>query len=125
MDPSLLSLKGKRDFFCAECQNANHTSVTLHMFSYLFSYLLSSSILHSTLFFLQDEEEDIRNTAAEFAACISEPASSVTCSVAISLVLQYMVEHFFLMPECWVALETITKGQKSTEDVLKVYFRSK
>ena len=124
MDPSLLFLKGKRDFFCAERQNANHTS-TLHMFSYLFSYLLSSSILHSTLSFLQDEEEDIRNTAAEFAACISEPASSVTCSLAIPLVLQYMVKHFFLMPECWVALETITKGQKSTEDVLKVYFRSK
>ena len=95
------------------------------MFSYLFYYLLSSSILHSTLFFLQDEEEDIRNTAAEFAAFISEPASSVTCSAAIPLVMQYMVEHFSLIPECWVALETITKGQKSTEDVLKVYVLSK
>ncbi|KAJ7360153.1 hypothetical protein OS493_018141 [Desmophyllum pertusum] len=56
-------------------------------------------VLSSTLCLLQDEEEDIRATAAEFVALIPEPAGSVTCSAAIQIVLQFMVKHFWCIPD--------------------------
>lgn len=83
------------------------------------------SVLRSTLCLLQDEEEDIRSIAAKFAAVISEPAGSVTCSAAIQLVLQFMAKHFWSVPGCWVAMETMIRGPKSTQDVLKDYVRAK
>jgi len=83
------------------------------------------SVLSSTLCLLQDEEEDVRSTAAQFVTFISEPASSVTCSAALQLAFHFMVKHFWSVPACWVAMEIMIRGHKSTQDVLKEYSRAK
>lgn len=83
------------------------------------------SVLSSTLCALQDEEEQIRLKAAEFVAMVTKPARSVTCSAAMERVLQLMVEHFWSIPGCWVTMETMIRGLKSTEDVLRDYLRAR
>jgi len=49
----------------------------------------------------------------------------VTCSAALQLALHFVVKHFWSIPGCWIAMETMIRGLKSTEDVLKEYSRAK
>ena len=91
----------------------------------IFALTCVPSVLSSAMYLLQDEEENTRSTAAQFVALICEPASSVTCSAALQLALHFVVKHFWSIPGCWVAMETMIRGLKSTEDVLKEYSRAK
>ena len=100
-------------------------SIFLLLTKGIFVLTYVSSVLSSTLCLLQDEEEDIRSTAAQFVALISEPANSVTCSAALQLALHFMVKHFWSVPACWVAMETMIRGHKPTQDVLREYSRAK
>lgn len=84
-------------------------------------YLCLFSVLSSTLCLLQDEDEEIRFNAAEFVAMIAEPTKSLTCSAAMERVFQFMADHVWSIPGCWMIMETMIRGSKSTAEVLKDY----
>lgn len=79
------------------------------------------SVLSSTLCLLQDEDEEIRFNAAEFVAMIAEPTKSLTCSAAMERVFQFMADHVWSILGCWMIMETMIRGSKSTAEVLKDY----
>lgn len=91
------------------------------LLKYLYVIETATSVLSSTLCLLQDEDEEIRFNAAEFVAMIAEPTKSLTCSAAMERVFQFMADHVWSIPGCWMIMETMIRGSKSTAEVLKDY----
>ena len=80
---------------------------------------------------LEDEDEDVRSGAAEFASQIRDiwPAGvmfeSLNCASSLNTLLEFMTHALWRSPEIWVAMETIIRRHTDIPTALDEFFNGR
>ncbi|XP_031564111.1 thyroid adenoma-associated protein homolog [Actinia tenebrosa] len=88
-------------------------------------------IFKTGIMLLEDEQDDVRIAASHFGAKIRHrhgnvnDISSITCSVAITSIFEYMSRVFWWSPPVWVTMVTILHGRCSVMELLTEYTKSR
>lgn len=93
--------------------------------------LLFYRIFTTGVMLLEDELDDVRIAASHFGAKIRhrhgnvKDISSITCSVAMTSIFEYMSRDFWWSSRVWVAMVTILRGRSSLVELLTEYDKSR